>query len=195
MTIFWAFAGPFNGAYGFRPGGGHGSPALARTLGGRPWRERWASGCGSVGSFSPVRCLGKSTPLAPGHGPSGSGATPQLGPDRFARTQSGGHAPAVGERLDEDQSPTGLGVRGEALETRQTITVSVGHLDAQGVRDDVQVEAEVPAGNTAVDGRVRRQFRDDLTCRVQRACPRSAVAQRRADGRGGPRGAWETAAR
>src|SRR5690242_17859138 len=75
MTIFWAFAGPFNGAYGFRPGGGHGSPALARTLGGRPWARAVGVGVWLGGLFLPRQVPWERPPLAPGHGPSGSGAS------------------------------------------------------------------------------------------------------------------------
>jgi hypothetical protein len=95
----------------------------------------------------------------------------QLRPDRLARVRSLGDTPAVGERLDEDETSARLGVGGGILEAGWAVPAGVGDLDAQGVRDDVEGEPEVPAGDAAVCGRVGREFRDDLACGVQRESP------------------------
>ena len=95
----------------------------------------------------------------------------QFRPDPLARVRSLGDAPAIGEGLDEDEAPAGLGVGGGVLEAGRAVAAGVGHLDAQGVADDVQGELEVPAEDAAVCGRVGREFGDELACRVQREFP------------------------
>jgi len=57
----------------------------------------------------------------------------------------------------------------------QAVAAGVGRLDAQGVRNYVEREPEVPAGNAAVGGRIGREFGDELACRVQRESPGSEL--------------------
>jgi hypothetical protein len=59
-----------------------------------------------------------------------------------------GHYPDVGEGVDDEETPAGLVGSGRELE--ESVTACVGHLDAEGVSDDVERESEVPAGDTAV---------------------------------------------
>lgn len=59
------------------------------------------------------------------------------------------HSPAVGERVDEEETAAGLSaVRGGLFDVRQTVTARVGDLDAKGAADDVERQAEVTAGHT-----------------------------------------------
>lgn len=85
-------------------------------------------------------------------------------PDRLAGRQATRDAPAVGECVDQEEAQAGAGCR-------QAVGAGVRHLDAEGVGDDVEEQAEVPAGGSAVCRRVGRQLRDDLPRRVQRQSP------------------------
>lgn len=139
-------------------------------------RRRRAGGVGLGEVLSPSCSFGKSAPRT------GARAVGfrlrgdfEFGPDRLARTESWGGAPAVGEGVDEEETTAGLVVRSGFLEAWPQITVGVGHLDAQGVRDNVEGEPEVASADTAVGGRVRREFGDDLAGRVQGDSPRAEL--------------------
>lgn len=64
-----------------------------------------------------------------------------------------------GVGLDEEQSPARRLVGGRRRRTgRRAFRAGVGHLDAEGVRQEEQHEAEVAAGEAAVADRVGREF-------------------------------------
>lgn len=88
----------------------------------------------------------------------------EFGPDGLAGRQPLGDAPAIGECVDQEEPQAGS-------RRRQPIGAGVRHLDAEGPGDDVEEQAEVAAGGSAVCRRVGRQLRDDLPCRVQRQSP------------------------
>ena len=94
-----------------------------------------------------------------------------FGPDGLARIRSRCGAPAVGQRVDEDESPAGLGVGGGELGARRAVTARVGDLDAQSAADHVEREPEVASRYAAVCRRVRRQLGHDVRRRVQRQLP------------------------
>lgn len=83
--------------------------------------------------------------------------------------------PAVGEGVDEDETATGLGVGGRVLELGEAVTPGVGDLDAEGGRDDVEGEPEVPAGDATVGDGVGREFGHDVRRRVQGEAPRTEL--------------------
>ncbi|GAA3145641.1 hypothetical protein GCM10017687_73240 [Streptomyces echinatus] len=68
--------------------------------------------------------------------------------------------------------PPAVGVRRRSgHRARQPVTARVGHLDTEGVTDDVERQPEVPAGHAAVRGGVGGEFPDDQFRRVQRQSP------------------------
>lgn len=127
--------------------------------------------CTGFGHTGPVRCVGTEHLSRRRAGRRLLVRGSVLPKNRFSRARFGRHAPAVGQGLDEEEATAGLGVQSGVLKTRQSIAMGVGHFDAQRVGEDVHVEAEVTARDTTVDGGVRREFGDDLTCRVQGNVP------------------------
>jgi hypothetical protein len=132
----------------------------------------WAGGVGLGRFLSPSWSLEKTAPF--------TGALTigfrwrtdlAFGPHRLAWVRSRGGAPAGGERVDQEEASTGLGVWGGVLQLREVVAPGVGDLDAQGAADDVDGEPEVPAGDAAVRGGVRREFGHDERRRVRREPP------------------------
>lgn len=76
-------------------------------------------------------------------------------------------APAVGERVDEEEPSAGLGIGVCRAELWQAVVPGVGDLDAQGVADDVEHEPEVAARYAAVGGGVARELGHHEVRRVQ----------------------------
>lgn len=90
------------------------------------------------------------------------GAEPYLRPDRLRVRVADGASPAVGVGLDEEQSAARGVVGGPPRHGRwQVFGAGVGHLDVEAVRQEVQRQPEVAAGEAAVADRVRRQLGGD----------------------------------
>lgn len=53
-------------------------------------------------------------------------------------------------RVPVGRTATSARLGGSGWEFGESVTACVGHLDAEGVADDVEREAEVPAGDAAV---------------------------------------------
>lgn len=90
-----------------------------------------------------------------------SGRYAQLRPDRFA---GGGwarrYAPVVREGGDEVEAAAGLGCRvgGRGSGRGLLLGAGVGHLDAEGVLGQRELDVEVPAGDVAVAYGVGGEF-------------------------------------
>jgi hypothetical protein len=57
------------------------------------------------------------------------------------------------------------------LDAGEAVAAGVGHLDAEGVADGVEEQAEVAARDAGVPDRVRRQLGHDQRRRDQRHAP------------------------
>lgn len=91
-----------------------------------------------------------------------------LGPDRLAWWQPRRGAPAVGQRLDEEEAPAGLGVRGRVLGSGQLFAARVRDLDTKGAADHaervtLQVMPTNSGAHPGLDGRVEVLKFDDGT--------------------------------
>lgn len=111
-----------------------------------------------------------------------------LRPDGLAWEPPRRGAPALRERLDDEEASAGLGLRGGVLGARQLFGARVGDLDTEGVTDHVEREVEIAAPNPPVRCRVGRQLRDDVLRRVGRQPPGTQLLGREKPGEAGS--AW-----
>jgi hypothetical protein len=83
---------------------------------------------------------------------------PQFGPDGLARKKIIDYAPAVRERVHEEQPTARLRVRCGFLEFGPLLTPRVRDLDTEGVAGQVERQAEVAAADPAVGDGVGGQL-------------------------------------
>ncbi|MDQ0832823.1 hypothetical protein QF032_004667 [Streptomyces achromogenes] len=96
--------------------------------------------------------------------------------------------PAVGRRVHQQQPAVRLAFPAARFEAPHPVTARVRDLDAEGVADDVQEQAEVTAGEASVDDGVGGRLGDEERGRVQRQPPDAELLGGEQPGRPAPRG-------